>query len=446
MTLSRVESKKREEQNKRRSKKAKHKLWLVNISLLAIILIVMAVFYRGEQVWNAAKNQLISLGVIQQEQLSTPDIHNADNQPIIISDLPEVSGDSEEENLPSEDEAEVENNVPTENTEEQSAHTIGSNEQSQSSVVNLAFVGDILQGEYIQAWLDQEGYSYPFQNAMFHLTSADITAGNLEMPITKRGIPAEDKTFVFKGAPEGLQGLKDAGIDIVSLANNHTLDQGVEGMLDTMKYLDEYGIKHTGAGNNADEAYTPIVQEVNGIKLAYFGITRVVPDTNWKANKYSAGLAEAYDPTLAIRAIEEAEKDNDITVVMIHWGKERQEKPEAYQLDLARKFIDAGADIIIGSHPHVLQGFEQYNGKWIAYSLGNFVFNSHPKGKQAETGVLGAVCDNEANCELSFYPMRIQNAQPTPIEGEEARELLSFLQEVSFGNVAIDEKGLLTSP
>lgn len=443
MSLSRVETSKKNHERKKQRRKSRNKIWLVNVSLLAIIVIIISVFYRGDALWSTAKEQLIAFGVMkekvegsttQKETTNSDPVNESVNDPVITP-----SNDLEVTPDPNESKGEGTSNN-TAITEE-----IDSEQSNESGTVNLAFVGDILQGEYIQSWLDQEGYSYPYQKALFHLATADLTIGNLEMPITLRGVPAEDKTYVFKGKPEGLQGLVDAGIDIVSLANNHTLDQGIEGMLDTMTHLDEYGIKHMGAGKNAEEAYKPVTQEVNGVKLAFFGVSKVLPDTSWKANAYSAGLAEAYDPTAMIEAIKAAENDADLTVLMIHWGKEREAKPEEYQLKLARDFIDAGADLIIGSHPHVLQGFEQYNGKWIAYSLGNFVFASHPKGKQAETGVLGANCTSDGTCEMTFYPMKIINAQPTPIEGKEAEELLDFLEEVSPGSVKIDERGNLTS-
>lgn len=432
MSLSRVESKKRQQHTKKNKNKKRRMLWLVNLCIFAMIIIVLAVFYRGDNLWLTAKEQISKITIFKGES-SSNHAQEYESDPV---DMP-LSQQPEDTAIISESENTLEEEPPVEVNEMNEATT-----EASSNTVDLSFTGDILQGEYIDSWLKQEGYSYPFQKALLHLSTADITASNLEMPITTRGTPAEDKYFVFKGQPEGLQGIVDAGIDIVSLANNHMLDQGVEGMQDTIKNLDEYGIKHMGAGNNDTEAYAPVIQEANGMKIAYFGVSRVLPTTTWKANKYTPGLAEAYDPTQALQAIKETEAD--ITVVMIHWGIERESKPEAYQLELAKQFIDAGADLIIGSHPHVLQGFEQYKGKWIAYSLGNFVFASHPKGKQAETGVLNATCTKSAECDLTFYPMKIVNAQPTPVEGKEAEEQLKFLQDVSFGGVEIDERGRIS--
>ena len=443
MSLSRMETKQREQQHRTGNKRKRRRLLLLNTTLLAIIIIVVAVFYRGDQLLSTAKEQISKLSMFKETtKYSAADNAGTNNAEVKPNDsLADGNEANDEGTIVIEDDPVIDN-TPIEATPiiEQDELTPV---EIASSTVNLAFVGDILQGEYINGWLQQEGYSYPFQKALLHLSSADITSGNLEMPITTRGTPQE-KTHVFKGAPEGLQGLVDAGIDIVSLANNHTLDQGVEGMLDTITHLDEYGIKHTGAGNNDTEAYTPVIQEINGIKVAYLSISHVLPVTTWKANKYTAGVAEAYDLTRAMQAIEETEELADVTILMIHWGEERKNKPTEAHLQMARQLIDAGVDIIVGSHPHVLQGFEQYNGKWIAYSLGNFVFASHPKGKQAETGVLNATCNINAECELEFYPMKIVNAQPTPVEDEEAEEILQFLQDVSFGGVTIDKRGKLS--
>ncbi|WP_245585972.1 CapA family protein [Paenibacillus pinihumi] len=310
--------------------------------------------------------------------------------------------------------------------------------------VLLAFVGDILLAGSVQKQLDEQGYDYPYAKSLSYLADADLTAGNLESPFTTRGTPAEDKKFVFNGKPESLPALKDAGFNVVTLANNHTLDMGVEGLLDTMKHLDKAGIPHVGAGNNDTEAFTPVILEAKGIKVAYIGISRVVPFVEWKAEKYRAGVAESYDTTRAKAAIEKAKKEADLVVVMVHWGIERADLPENYQRSFAREYIDAGADLVIGSHPHVLQGFEQYKGKWIAYSMGNFIFNMTSTEKAAETGVLDAKCSRSGDCQMRFHPMKAVASQPALLEGEAAQTLLKRIEAISFG-VKIDSEGKLSS-
>jgi Putative enzyme of poly-gamma-glutamate biosynthesis (capsule formation) len=309
--------------------------------------------------------------------------------------------------------------------------------------VRIAFVGDILLASSVEKLMRREGFDYPYAKALPYLREPDLTIGNLENPITTRGTPAEDKKFVFKGSPDLLPSLREAGFDFVSLANNHTLDQGVEGLLDTMAHLDEADIKHAGAGRNDEEAFTPVVFDVKGMSIAVFSLSRVVPEVSWKADKNHPGVAETYDPRRAVAAIERAREEHDLIIVYAHWGEELKREPRDIEKKLARAYIDAGADIVVGSHPHVLQGFEQYNGKWIAYSLGNFIFNVTTNADTRDTGLLNAVCVKGGGCELAFVPMRaIEPSRPEPLEGEERRAMLDLLEQLSFG-VAIGEDGAL---
>lgn len=310
--------------------------------------------------------------------------------------------------------------------------------------VSLSFVGDLLIGEYVDSFLKREGYDYIYRKSLLYLSEPDVMAGNLEYPITKRGIPAEKKEYVYKGSPEALPEFKNAGFDVVNLANNHTLDQGEEGLFDTMSHLDEAGISHMGAGKNDTEAFKALIKDVRGTKVAYIGLSKVVPDITWKAAKNKAGVAETYDTRRAVAAIAKAKEQADIVVVMVHWGTMYMDKPEQYQKDFARLYIDAGADLVIGSHPHVLQGFEMYKGKWIAYSLGNFIFSAFPKDTEGETGVLDAVCTKSGDCDLKFNPMYMVNAQPTPLEGDAAKAVLDRLTSISY-QVKLKEDGTIVS-
>lgn len=313
---------------------------------------------------------------------------------------------------------------------------------SDADTVSLSFVGDIVPGEYLSALMEQQGYDYPYRQALLYLSEPDITAGNLEIPITTRGTPITDQPYVYKGSPDALPALRDAGFNVLSLANNHAMDQGVEGMLDTIRHLDEAGLAHMGTGNNDKEAFAPHYEEAKGIKVAYIGLSRVIPLAKLKADRNVPGIAESYDTARAVSAIQEAKEAADIVVVMVHWGLDGKDTPEQYQRDLAKVYIDAGADLIIGSHPHVLQGFEMYKGKWIAYSLGNFVFTAYPKDALAETGVLDAACNKDGNCELTFNPMKVAVGQPSPMESEEADALFKRLTSISFG-ATLDGNGTI---
>jgi len=182
------------------------------------------------------------------------------------------------------------------------------------------------------------------------------------------------------------------------------------------------------------------VLKAGGVSVAYVGLTHVVPDGSWKAAADKPGLAETYDTTRAVKAIGEAAKLADIVVVMVHWGIERADNPNDLQKRDAHTFIDAGADLVIGSHPHVLQGFETYKGKWISYSLGNYIFNMTKTEKTKDTGVLDAVCTKNGSCGLQFHPMRSAASQPAPLTGEQGTALLRRLSGLSI-NASVDDDG-----
>ncbi|MFB9326009.1 CapA family protein [Paenibacillus aurantiacus] len=479
MHVSRSESHKQDKQRKSRRMK---RLFIVNMSMLAVIGVLIAAFYLTG---SESKEGLDSLrGVREQgtaaENGSVGDGENGGEEAVKDGAAGQPTDEA------GEDEGEVDSGAgadgaagenagaadedlagtgegaaarePDEQPDSPSAGDDGAGDPSpgmpadeegagaggpepSGETVRLSFVGDILLAANVQALMAKNGYDYPYAKSLSYLQGPDLMAGNLENPITKRGTPAQDKQFVFKGTPESLPALKEAGFDVVSLANNHTLDQGVEGLLDTIGYLDEAGLPNTGGGSDDQEAYEPVILEAKGVKVAYVGLSRVLPVGSWKAAPDRAGVAEAYgEAKQGIEAIKAAKAKADLVVVMVHWGIEKDDKPQEYQKQLGRRFIDAGADLVIGSHPHVLQGFETYKGKWIAYSLGNYIFNMTKTDKTKDTGVLDAVCTQTGSCELQFHPMRSEQSQPVPLEGEPAKALLARLSGNSFG-ATVDTQG-----
>ncbi|SHE10001.1 bifunctional 2',3'-cyclic nucleotide 2'-phosphodiesterase/3'-nucleotidase precursor protein [Chlamydia abortus] len=296
--------------------------------------------------------------------------------------------------------------------------------------VTLSFVGDVLLGSTVNNLLSAHGYEYPYQDVRELLQKPDLTIANLETPITDRGTAEKDKTYIYRSSPEVLPAFKEAGFDLVNLANNHTMDYGVEGLLDTLGHLDEQGILRVGAGRDADEAFQPVIVEKNGLKIAFLGFTKVVPDASWKAGLASPGLADTYSHIRPVREIEKAKEQADLVIVIAHWGEERKDHPNQEQIDLAHRYIDAGADLIIGGHPHVLQGFEQYKGKWIAYSLGNFIFTTNNNAKTLETVILEATCSTDG-CDLKAVPIFTQWAKPVVMEEQEGQQLYERLTSIS---------------
>ena len=207
---------------------------------------------------------------------------------------------------------------------------------------------------------------------------ADIFMANQEFPFSERGTAAEDKQFTFRLPLSRVPMMNELGLDLVTLANNHALDFGADALLDTCAALDGAGILRVGAGANLDEARAPVFIEKNGIRFGFIGVSRVIPEGGWAAGASRPGMFTTYDNNLpqVLEEIETARGLCDYLIVYVHWGIERNTSPEEYQRILGQKYIDAGADMVIGSHPHVLQGIEYYNGCPIVYSLGNFVFGS----------------------------------------------------------------------
>jgi poly-gamma-glutamate synthesis protein (capsule biosynthesis protein) len=382
-------------------------------------------------------------------EAETPVGNGADAPDAPTGETPGESGADDGGAPPAEPEAEE----PTPDAEAEPPESDGSGgvpagEGEGGGRVTLAFVGDVLLGESVGAALARNGFDYPYAHVKERLQAADFAAANLETSVTARELEKPGaKTYEFRSDPDALPAFKEAGFDLVNLANNHTLDFGPIGLRDTMKHLDESELLRVGAGETADEAYAPVYVEKNGLRVAVFGFTRVVPDTSWKVGENTIGLAETYDYTRPVEEIEKASKEADLVVVLTHWGDERVQVPHPKeQVELGRRFIDAGADLIVGSHPHVLQGFERYGDGWIAYSLGNFIFTKSKDPLTYEAAVLEAECGAGGDCRLKLTPYWADTPQPQPMPPERTKALLERLDKLSVGasvdaegNVAADE-------
>jgi poly-gamma-glutamate capsule biosynthesis protein CapA/YwtB (metallophosphatase superfamily) len=250
--------------------------------------------------------------------------------------------------------------------------------------VRLLAVGDLMLGTTVKELIRTEGVDYPFREAKGMLGKADITFGNLETALSERGTPTPAKSpesiragrqFIFRAPPGCAQGLANAGFDVVSIANNHTMDLGAVGLRDTIQALRQAGVEPVGGGANASEALAPAVLTRQGLRVAFLAVSDIVPGYS-AAGRRSSGIAVTQrnrpNPALA-RAIAKAKRQADFVVVSIHWGVERTSRPTAWQQSLGRQMIRWGADVVLGSHPHVLQPVERYRTGIIHYSLGNFI-------------------------------------------------------------------------
>lgn len=236
--------------------------------------------------------------------------------------------------------------------------------------VSLAFAGDVMLDRGVKRELlrgrDQ------FRDTRDIFKNADIAFYNQETPVTTRG-EKYDKPFNFRVPAEALSNVVSCGFDVCNLANNHSMDYGPDGMQDTLSNLDALGIAHAGAGMDAAEAEKPAILTRNGIRVGYLAAGDTWPLKYYAAEKH-AGIA-GIDTKLLAERIAALRPMVDYLVLSLHWGAEYLAKAEKYQIDQAHAFIDAGADLVIGHGPHVLQGVESYRGKAVFYSLGNFVFD-----------------------------------------------------------------------
>ncbi|MCY4391788.1 MAG: CapA family protein [Chloroflexi bacterium] len=245
--------------------------------------------------------------------------------------------------------------------------------------VVLAAVGDVMLGRSVGVRLEAEGAGVAFASVRDILAGADIAVANLESAIGVTGAPAP-KAYTFRAPPIAVEALALAGIDLVSLANNHSLDFGPESLAETRALLAEAGILSPGAGPNRAAAHAPATIEREGLTIAFLAYVTVPVErggydpSTWAARGDTPGVAWLDIPKMA-EEIAAARRDADLVVVLLHFGMEWEPEPSAAQREQARAAIDAGATLVIGSHPHVLQPLEAYGGGLIAYSLGNFVFD-----------------------------------------------------------------------
>ncbi|WP_408638281.1 CapA family protein [Paenibacillus glufosinatiresistens] len=308
--------------------------------------------------------------------------------------------------------------------------------------LTMAFAGDILLDGYVGNQIARYGTKYPFLKTAPLLKPADLAFANLETPVSIRGKASQGKTFVFRSKPETLEGLVYAGIDGVTLANNHILDYGQQAMLDTLIHLDRNRIGRTGAGANIKEAFRPYVKTIGGKSVAVLGVSRVLSGPAWYAGEKTPGAASAYTDEPMLSAVRASAKTHDFTVVYIHWNQEFKDYPEAYARKLARSLIDSGADLIIGAHSHCLMGVEYYKHKPIYYSLGNFVFNRSTRGgdKTLRSMIATFKLDPAGKLTSRVVPVQIKQGQPTPMDPSYNRVTYNLLNKLSY-NAVVDTSG-----
>ena len=328
-----------------------------------------------------------------------------------------------------------------------SGNTAISNDRSKSDNIRnsddttpepiLSFAGDMLFTENTLSRYHQQGISSMFsEELLFSMTDADLFMINEEFPFSTRGEAAEDKQFTFRVDPSYVRIFQEIGVDVATVANNHALDFGVNAFTDSLDTLDQAGIARVGGGRTLSEAKAPVIRTVGDSTVGILGASRVIPVSSWAAGNARPGMFTAYDQAPLLNEISDLSSQCDYTVVYLHWGIEKDEYPQEYQRKLAYACIDAGADLVVGSHPHVLQGFETYKGKLIAYSLGNFLFSNSTN----PTVLLQVHIKKDGTLAASLIPCTRVNGQIQKNTAPAA--LFSHLTELSYGvQVTADSDG-----
>ena len=282
--------------------------------------------------------------------------------------------------------------------------------------------------------MEQFGAFYPYERVAAALAAADLTIANLEVALTERGTAA-DKAYTFRTPPRFARGLAEAGIDLVSLGNNHTADFGTEGIADTLAALDGVGVRHVGAGLDENAARSPAFIEAEGLRIALLSYTDILRNTF--AGPGTPGVALATEEAIAAD-VGETRSQADVVIVLLHTGTEYTTAPNRTQRALARAAIDAGALLVLGHHPHVLQGWERYGDGLIVYSLGNFVFDLEhdPRNLQFrafETVILYVTFSEDRVTEVRVEPFVIELTEdrPRPATPEEAAKILGRIEELN---------------
>lgn len=263
------------------------------------------------------------------------------------------------------------------------------------SPITLMFVGDIMLDRGVEYLIKKYGnndWRFPFSQIADFLQPADILIGNLEGPISDKGQKV-GSIYSFRSNPAATDGLTFAGFDILSIANNHVFDYGRMAMEDSFLRLKENGIDYIGGGFNESEAYSPIVKEIKGVKIAFLAYTNL-GSPNWAARDDKSGIAWLEKEKME-EEIKKAKDKADLVIISFHYGEEYAAEPNQFQISISQTAIDAGADLVVGHHPHVVQKVEQYKKGWIAYSLGNFVFDQSFSEKTMTGLLLKVLIEND---------------------------------------------------
>lgn len=295
--------------------------------------------------------------------------------------------------------------------------------------VTVVFGGDVAFERAARSNLDTDPTSVVGPAARV-LSAADLAIVNLETAITDGGTPA-DKTYLFRAPPVALDALAAAGVDVASMANNHGLDYGPEGLADSLVAERSHDVPIIGIGEDERSAYAPFVAEIAGTTIGIVAATQVIDDNlvdSWTATPGHGGVASAKRVERLAQAVRETAANTDFTIAFLHWGTEGEFCPNAAQRSIVEPLVAAGADAIIGGHAHRVQGFGMSGDAFVAFGLGNFVFRAQsPEAR--ESGLMRLTVEGDQLVSSEWLPARINSSnQPVPLEGQAADTALATVE------------------
>ncbi|KUO76850.1 MAG: hypothetical protein APF77_21445 [Clostridia bacterium BRH_c25] len=319
-------------------------------------------------------------------------------------------------------------------TIQETVQTEEEQEEKEQEELVLSFVGDIMFDKSVAGFIKSKGEDYIFQGYEKHFKGSDIVFGNLETALSNNGEPMEDKEYTFRSSPKLAPFLKKNNFHTMSIANNHVLDYGRAAFVDTMKALKDNGISYGGGGHNKKEASEGVIIEKKGLKIGFIAFTRVTPSVDWYAGAKRPGIIGAYKVHEAevLEAVGSLRTKCDLLVVSLHWGKEGTTTVGKQESELAHKLVDAGVDVIMGHHSHVVQSFELHKDKLIMYSLGNFIFTTSYSEISNKTIMATVRFDKSGKLKsVEAVPGIVKWGRPVPMEEAQGREFMDYLNKMN---------------
>jgi poly-gamma-glutamate capsule biosynthesis protein CapA/YwtB (metallophosphatase superfamily) len=378
-------------------------MWAVAAVVVWLVVIALAVSYIWEREEASAAASAISNPLLAESGGGT-------SGPASMTTLPETTSTTQ---------------ATTTTTTEATTTTQSTTTTTAPRPLTVAASGDVLGDRGVGLFIDKQGAAPLFANVRSLFEEASVAFVNLEGPISDKGSAASWKEYTFRDRPALAEGLVSGGIDVVSLANNHANDYGSQALLDTFARLNEAGVHYAGTGENAAAAAAPSLLITPAGMVAVLAFTDIIPG-GFAAGTDSPGVnATTPDRKAMIAAVTKAAKQAKFVIVSFHWGEEYKGQPNATQRELAHAVIDAGADLVLGHHPHVLQGFELYKDRLIAYSLGDFVWD-HYSQETGETVILKVAIPGRGGPTFELVPIYLDEVTgvPSPVTGDHAASIL----------------------